>query len=105
LRTLIFISDFSCYHCCCCLPCIYLSWVLQLGLGFIQRISLLYNNSNTDGQTSAIALPVFLIDDDALFKSTYILLYFTPTLSFLQAGCPSCRPANRIKALSCINES
>jgi len=24
----------------------------------------------------------------------------TPPLSFLQAGCPSCRPTNRVKALS-----
>jgi len=24
----------------------------------------------------------------------------TPLLSFLQAGCPSCRPTNRVKALS-----
>jgi len=23
----------------------------------------------------------------------------TPTLSFLQAGCPSCRPTNSVKAL------
>jgi len=27
----------------------------------------------------------------------------TPPLSFLQAGCPSCRPTNSIKALKAIN--
>jgi len=27
----------------------------------------------------------------------------TPPLSFLQAGCPSCRPANSVKALKDIN--
>jgi len=27
----------------------------------------------------------------------------TPTLSFLQAGCPSCRPNNSVKALKAIN--
>jgi len=26
----------------------------------------------------------------------------TPTLSFLQAGCPSCRPTNRVKALKAV---
>ena len=28
----------------------------------------------------------------------------TPPLSFLQAGCPSCRPTNSIKALKARNE-
>jgi len=27
----------------------------------------------------------------------------TPPLSFLQAGCPSCRPTNSVKALKAIN--
>jgi len=27
----------------------------------------------------------------------------TPTLSFLQAGCPSCRPTNTVKALKATN--
>jgi len=26
----------------------------------------------------------------------------TPTLSFLQAGCPSCRPTNSVKALKAV---
>jgi len=26
----------------------------------------------------------------------------TPPLSFLQAGCPSCRPTNRVKALKAL---
>jgi len=29
----------------------------------------------------------------------------TPPLSFLQAGCPSCRPTNSIKALKAQNEN
>jgi len=29
----------------------------------------------------------------------------TPPLSFLQAGCPSCRPTNSIKALRAINHT
>jgi len=29
----------------------------------------------------------------------------TPPLSFLQAGCPSCRPANSVKALKAITEN
>ena len=28
----------------------------------------------------------------------------TPPLSFLQAGCPSCRPTNNVKALKVINQ-
>jgi len=28
----------------------------------------------------------------------------TPLLSFLQAGCPSCRPTNSVKALKATNE-
>jgi len=28
-----------------------------------------------------------------------------PPLSFLQAGCPSCRPTNSVKALKAINQS
>jgi len=27
----------------------------------------------------------------------------TPPLSFLQAGCPSCRPTNSVKALKALN--
>jgi len=27
-----------------------------------------------------------------------------PTTQFLQAGCPSCRPTNSVKALKAINE-
>jgi len=29
----------------------------------------------------------------------------TPPLRFLQAGCPSCRPTNRVKGLKAIKES
>jgi len=29
----------------------------------------------------------------------------TPLLSFLQAGCPSCRPTNSVKALEEVNQS
>jgi len=29
----------------------------------------------------------------------------TPLLSFLQAGCPSCRPTNSVKALNAVAES
>jgi len=29
----------------------------------------------------------------------------TPTLSFLQAGCPSCRPTNSVKALKAYNDN
>jgi len=29
----------------------------------------------------------------------------TPPLSFLQAGCPSCRPTNSVKALKAQNNS
>jgi len=29
----------------------------------------------------------------------------TPPLSFLQAGCPSCRPTNSVKALKAINKT
>jgi len=29
----------------------------------------------------------------------------TPPLSFLQAGCPSCRPTNSVKALKALNRS
>jgi len=29
----------------------------------------------------------------------------TPPLSFLQAGCPSCRPTNSVKALKAITEN
>jgi len=29
----------------------------------------------------------------------------TPPLSFLQAGCPSCRPTNSVKALKAQNKS
>jgi len=29
----------------------------------------------------------------------------TPTLSFLQAGCPSCRPANSVKALKATDRT
>jgi len=28
----------------------------------------------------------------------------TPPLSFLQAGCPSCRPTNSVKALKALRE-
>jgi len=28
----------------------------------------------------------------------------TPPLSFLQAGCPSCRPTDSLKALKALNE-
>jgi len=28
----------------------------------------------------------------------------TPPLSFLQAGCPSCRPTNSVKALKALNK-
>jgi len=29
----------------------------------------------------------------------------TPPLSFLQAGCPSCRPTNSVKALKALSDT
>jgi len=57
-----------------------------------------------DAHSSASSLIVAIADQSILLKQVCTSLQTdnyasTPPVSFLQAGCPSCRPTNSIKAL------